>query len=121
VSTPPIPPRSLALLDALTERVVIADGAMGTMLQDHNPSLEDFQQLEGCNEILNVSRPDIIMAVHDAYFETGIDCVETNTFGANWSNLGDYGIEDRITELVRSARWTHSVGLGLNGAWHETS
>jgi 5-methyltetrahydrofolate--homocysteine methyltransferase len=83
-------------MDALAERVVIADGAMGTMLQDHNPSLDDFQQLEGCNEILNVSRPDIITAVHDAYFVTGIDCVETNTFGANWSNLGDYGIEDRI-------------------------
>lgn len=89
-------------MDALAERVVIADGAMGTMLQDHNPSLEDFQQLEGCNEILNVSRPDIIEAVHDAYFETGIDCVETNTFGANWSNLGDYGIEDRITELAQA-------------------
>ena len=102
MSTPVIPARSKALLDALTERVVIADGAMGTMLQDHNPSLDDFQQLEGCNEILNVSRPDIITAVHDAYFETGIDCVETNTFGANWSNLGDYGIEDRITELAQA-------------------
>jgi 5-methyltetrahydrofolate--homocysteine methyltransferase len=102
VSTPSIPTRSQALLDALKERVVIADGAMGTMLQDHNPSLDDFQQLEGCNEILNVSRPDIITAVHDAYFETGIDCVETNTFGANWSNLGDYGIEDRITELAQA-------------------
>ncbi|MFA9276691.1 MAG: methionine synthase [Rhodoluna sp.] len=89
-------------MDALSERVVIADGAMGTMLQDHNPSMDDFQQLEGCNEILNVSRPDIIEAVHDAYFETGIDCVETNTFGANWSNLGDYGIEDRITELAQA-------------------
>jgi 5-methyltetrahydrofolate--homocysteine methyltransferase len=102
VSTPTIPARSQALLEALTERVVIADGAMGTMLQDHNPSLEDFQQLEGCTEILNISRPDIITAVHDAYFETGIDCVETNTFGANWSNLGDYGIEDRITELAQA-------------------
>ncbi|MDH6423546.1 methionine synthase [Aurantimicrobium minutum] len=102
MSTPAIPARSQALLDALTTRVVIADGAMGTMLQDHNPSLDDFQQLEGCNEILNVSRPDIITAVHDAYFETGIDCVETNTFGANWSNLGDYGIEDRITELAQA-------------------
>ncbi|MEY4532516.1 MAG: hypothetical protein RI926_285 [Actinomycetota bacterium] len=102
MSTPSIPTRSQALLDALKERVVIADGAMGTMLQDHNPSLDDFQQLEGCNEILNVSRPDIITAVHDAYFETGIDCVETNTFGANWSNLGDYGIEDRITELAQA-------------------
>ncbi len=97
-----IPPRSQALLTALSERVVIADGAMGTMLQDQNPSMEDFQQLEGCNEILNVSRPDIVASVHDAYFDAGIDCVETNTFGANWSNLGDYGIEDRITELAQA-------------------
>ena len=102
MTTPQLPARSKALMDALSERVVIADGAMGTMLQDHNPSLDDFQQLEGCNEILNVSRPDIVTAVHDAYFETGIDCVETNTFGANWSNLGDYGIEDRITELAQA-------------------
>jgi 5-methyltetrahydrofolate--homocysteine methyltransferase len=74
---------------------------MGTMLQEHNPSLEDYQQLEGCNEILNVSRPDIIAAIHDVYLETGIDAIETNTFGANWSNLSDYGIEDRIEELAR--------------------
>lgn len=88
--------RAEALLSALAERVVIADGAMGTMLQAQKPSLEDFQNHEGCNEILNVTRPDIVVGVHDAYFETGIDCVETNTFGANWSNLSDYGIEDQI-------------------------
>ncbi len=94
--------RAEALLSALAERVVIADGAMGTMLQAQKPSLEDFQNHEGCNEILNVTRPDIVVGVHDAYFETGIDCVETNTFGANWSNLSDYGIEDRIQELARA-------------------
>jgi 5-methyltetrahydrofolate--homocysteine methyltransferase len=97
-----MPARSQALMSALAERVVIGDGAMGTMLQDQNPSMEDFQQLEGCNEILNISRPDIVTSVHDAYFETGIDCVESNTFGANWSNLGDYGIEDRITEIAQA-------------------
>ncbi|TFD65366.1 methionine synthase [Cryobacterium ruanii] len=95
------PARSQALLDAVTNSVVIADGAMGTMLQEHNPTLEDYQQLEGCNEILNVSRPDIIAAIHNVYLETGIDAIETNTFGANWSNLSDYGIEDRIEELAR--------------------
>ncbi|MFB9310133.1 5-methyltetrahydrofolate--homocysteine methyltransferase [Agromyces hippuratus] len=94
------PERSVHLLEALAQRVVIADGAMGTMLQEHDPSLDDYQQLEGCNEILNVSRPDIIGRIHDAYFETGIDAVETNTFGANWSNLSDYGIDDRIEELA---------------------
>ncbi len=96
----PRPARSQALLDAIAERVVIADGAMGTMLQRHDPTLEDYQQLEGCNEILNVSRPDMIGEIHDAYLAVGVDAVETNTFGANWSNLSDYGIDDRIHELA---------------------
>jgi 5-methyltetrahydrofolate--homocysteine methyltransferase len=73
---------------------------MGTMLQAANPTLEDFQNHEGCNEILNVSRPDIVRSVHDKYLAAGVDAVETNTFGANWSNLADYGIEDRIYELA---------------------
>ncbi len=97
----PLAPRAAELLQTLSERVVIADGAMGTMLQDRKPTMEDFQNHEGCNEILNVTRPDIVLDVHNAYFQTGIDCVETNTFGANWSNLSDYGIEDRIEELAR--------------------
>ncbi len=100
ISKLPFAKHSQALMDALATRVVIADGAMGTMLQEKKPTLEDFQNLEGCNEILNVTRPDIVKSVHDAYFETGIDCVETNTFGANWSNLSDYGIENRIEELA---------------------
>src|SRR6478736_3425281 len=101
IESVPRPARSQALLDAVNHRVVIADGAMGTMLQGRDLQLEtDFQNLEGCNEILNVSRPDIIGQIHDAYFETGIDAVETNTFGANWSNLSDYGIDDRIAELA---------------------
>src|SRR5258708_27061097 len=81
---------------ALTERVVVADGAMGTMLHAQDPSLDDFQGLEGCIEILNVTRPDIVRAVHDAYFAVGVDCVETNTFGANLTALGEYEIADRI-------------------------
>ena len=73
---------------------------MGTMLQAANPTLEDFQNHEGCNEILNVSRPDIVRSVHHEYLSAGVDAIETNTFGANWSNLADYGIEDRIYELA---------------------
>ena len=79
---------------------MIADGAMGTMLQDANPSLEDFENYEGCNEILNVSRPDIVRSVHDQYLQAGVDAIESNTFGANWANLAEYGIEDRIYELA---------------------
>lgn len=88
------------LREALSKRVVIADGAMGTMLQEADPSLEDFQNHEGCNEILNVSRPDIVRSVHDAYLQAGVDAIETNTFGANWANLAEYGIEHRIYELA---------------------
>lgn len=89
-----------SLRQALAERTVIADGAMGTMLQAANPTLEDFQGHEGCNEILNVSRPDIVRAVHEEYLAVGVDAIETNTFGANWANLAEYGIEDRIYELA---------------------
>ncbi|MFB7452651.1 methionine synthase [Streptomyces sp. NPDC056194] len=91
--------RAAALREALASRVVVADGAMGTMLQAQDPTLEDFQDLEGCNEILNVTRPDIVRSVHEAYFEVGVDCVETNTFGSNHSAAGEYEIADRIHEL----------------------
>ncbi|RLU92157.1 methionine synthase [Streptomyces griseocarneus] len=91
--------RASALREALASRVVVADGAMGTMLQAQDPSLDDFQQLEGCNEVLNVTRPDIVRSVHEAYFSVGVDCVETNTFGANLSALGEYDVADRILEL----------------------
>ncbi|MBM4790717.1 methionine synthase [Streptomyces sioyaensis] len=85
--------------EALASRVVVADGAMGTMLQAQDPSMEDFQQLEGCNEILNITRPDIVRSVHEEYFAVGVDCVETNTFGANFAALAEYDIPERVFEL----------------------
>ena len=89
-----------SLRRALAERVVIADGAMGTMIQSANPSLSDFQGHEGCNEILNVTRPELIADIHRKYFQAGVDAVETNTFGANLANLAEYGIPGRIYELA---------------------
>ena len=97
--TTPAPTRAASLREALATRVVVADGAMGTMLQAHDPSLEDFQQLEGCSEILNITRPDIVRSVHAEYFAVGVDCVETNTFGANFAALGEYDIPERVFEL----------------------
>src|SRR5881397_1632378 len=97
-----MPSQPVALRDALAERVVVADGAMGTMLQQQSLTLDDFDGLEGCNEILNVTRPDVVRHIHDAYFEAGADCVGTNTFGANLANLGEYDIADRIYELARA-------------------
>ena len=89
------------LLTALRERVVVADGAMGTMLQAQDPTLEDFEGHEGCNEVLNVTRPDVVRAVHEAYLAVGCDAVETNTFGANLA-LAEYGIEARTHELAEA-------------------
>ncbi|MEV0276045.1 methionine synthase [Streptomyces sp. NPDC050610] len=91
--------RAAELREALASRVVVADGAMGTMLQAQDPSLADFQDLEGCNEILNITRPDIVRSVHQEYFAVGVDCVETNTFGANLAALGEYDIPERVFEL----------------------
>ncbi|MFG2289021.1 methionine synthase [Streptomyces sp. NPDC048595] len=88
-----------SLREALATRVVVADGAMGTMLQAQDPTMEDFQQLEGCNEILNVTRPDIVRSVHEEYFAVGVDCVETNTFGANFAAMAEYDIPERVYEL----------------------
>src|SRR5499425_3828176 len=95
------PPRHAAgqLRAALGQRVVVADGAMGTMLQASPVTLGDFDGHEGCNEILNVTRPDIVHAVHDGYLDAGTDCITTNSFGANLGNLGEYGLESRIGEL----------------------
>ncbi len=107
------PPASL--LSALSERVIIADGAMGTMLQAQDPSLDDFQGYEGCNEILNATRPDIVSAVHAAYLDVGVDCIETNTFGANLTNLGEYDISHRIRELAEAgARIAREVADGYS-------
>ncbi len=91
--------RSVDLRGALAERVVIADGAMGTMLQSSDVTPEDFEGHEGCNEVLNATRPDVVGDIHRAYLNAGADCVTTNTFGANFANLAEYGIQERIGEL----------------------
>ncbi len=92
----------LTLRAALQTRTLVADGAMGTMIQAANPSLSDFQGYEGCNEILNITRPDLIAQIHRKYLDAGVDCIETNTFGANLGNLGEYGIPERTYELAKA-------------------
>ncbi|MFB7410495.1 methionine synthase [Streptomyces sp. NPDC056202] len=108
-----------SLREEFARRVVVADGAMGTMLQAADPTMEDFRNLEGCNEILNLTRPDIVASVHDAYFAVGVDCVETNTFGANLAALAEYGIEHQVYELseagariARAAADAHTAADG---------
>ena len=93
----------MTLRTALSQNVLIIDGAMGTMLQSSDVTMDAFQGLEGCNEILNVTRPDVISGIHDAYLDAGADIIETNTFGANLPALTDYGIASRASELASAA------------------
>lgn len=93
---------SISFRDALATRVMIGDGAMGTQLQSFDLDVDrDFLGYEGCNEILNDTRPDVVRQIHRNYFDAGADMVETNTFGCNLPNLADYGIADRCRELAR--------------------
>ena len=94
-------------LGALEERVLILDGAFGTWVQDQDLSAEDFggPELEGCNEHLVLTRPDLIAAMHRAFLEVGVDGVETATFGSFGLVLAEYGISDKTYELnVAAAR-----------------
>src|SRR5215207_2789954 len=90
-------------MGALRERVLVFDGAMGTMLQNAGLSLDDYQGLEGCSEILCVSRPDVVRDIHAAYFEAGADAVETNSFGSSAIVLAEYDIADQVVPLNRLA------------------
>ncbi len=95
--------RRPGLMELAAEKVVVLDGAMGTMIQRAGPAPEDFRGLDGCNEILVESRPDMIRDIHAAYFEAGCDVAETNTFGANGVVLVEYGIPERTEDLNRQA------------------
>ena len=89
----------------LEQRILVMDGATGTAMQDARLEAEDFggEDLDGCNEILVVTRPDVVRRVHDRYLEAGADIVETNTFGGTPLVLAEYGLEARTRELNRVA------------------
>ena len=93
--------RQQALRDALATRILVLDGAMGTMLQDRNLTAADFggASLEGCNEYLVKTRPDVIGDIHRAYLNAGSDIVETNSFGGTAIVLAEYGVSDEAYEL----------------------
>lgn len=92
-------------LDFVDRRVVVFDGATGTWLQSQHLGADDFggPDLEGCNEMLNLTRPDVVDKLHTAYLEVGADVVETNTFGAFAVPLGEYGLADRAYEISATA------------------
>jgi 5-methyltetrahydrofolate--homocysteine methyltransferase len=89
------------LYDALDSRILILDGAMGTMLQEHNPTPEDFggARLENCNENLCRTHPDWIVDIHREYLKAGSDIVETNSFQGSPIVLAEFGLEDEAHEL----------------------
>src|SRR5262249_20632427 len=97
--------KQFPLLGALRERVLVFDGAMGTMIQRAQLGAADFggPKLEGCNEVLSHTRPDVIQKIHAAYFDAGADIVETNTFGSAPVVLAEYEIAERAYELSKKA------------------
>jgi 5-methyltetrahydrofolate--homocysteine methyltransferase len=100
-----VPDRSRLLRDAFERRILVLDGAMGTMIQARNLGAEAFggAQYEGCNEHLNLTRPDVIRAIHDTYLEAGADLISTNSFGCAPYVLGEYGLSERCYEIALAA------------------
>src|SRR6266513_1978331 len=97
--------RAEALQEILAHRVLVLDGATGTWFQGQNLTAQDFggPQYEGCNEHLVLTRPDAIRGVHESYLAAGADIVETNAFGSLKHVLAEYGLQDKVFELNRTA------------------
>src|SRR5436305_2383071 len=94
-------------LDERNRRVLVYDGAMGTNIQRYNLSAEDFggKALEGCNDNLVLTRPDVIQAIHESFLEVGCDVVETCTFQSTPRRLHEWGLGDKVREInVAAAR-----------------
>ncbi len=89
----------------LDNKIVLLDGAMGTMIQHQNLTADDFggEKYEGCNDYLVLTKPEAIKNIHKAYLEAGSDIIETNTFGALDIVLRDYGLENKVFEINKAA------------------
>lgn len=97
--------QKMSFSERLKQKILILDGAMGTMLQQANLTAEDFggDELDGCNEVLAVTRPDVLTRIHEEYLAAGADILETNTFGATSVVLAEYDIQLRSRELNLAA------------------
>ncbi len=114
-----MPISTVELQQLLRDRILILDGAMGTMVQAHRLQESDFrgtrfadwpQDLKGNNDLLSLTRPDVVKDIHTAYLEAGADIIETNTFTANAPSMADYGMQDLVEEMNReSARLAREV------------
>ncbi len=104
----------MQLKEQLKKRILVLDGAMGTMIQKHKLSEEDYRSdrfkdwhilVQGNNDLLSLTQPDIIQNIHRSYLEVGADIVETNTFNATRTSMSDYGMEEYAYEMnVASAK-----------------
>ncbi len=96
---------NLRYLEAIRDHVLIYDGAMGTSIQRYKLTAEDFggEQLNGCNDYLVITRPDVIEAIHSSFLAVGCEVIETNTFRSNRITLAEYGLQDRVLEINRAA------------------
>jgi len=119
-------------LKAVQERVVIFDGAMGTCVQSYNLPLDDFWGKDGYNDILVLSRPDVVKEIHAAYFNVGADVVETNTFSSTRIVMAEYDMQDQVHEVnLAAAKLAREVELlveqtqalcrGIDGADHQAA
>ena len=91
------------LHEELSKRILILDGAMGTVLQKYSLQSEDFCGAVGCYEILNETRAEIILEVHKKYIEAGADIIETNSFNCNAISLKDYQLENKVYSLAKKS------------------
>ena len=107
------------LLEAIARGVVIFDGAMGTTLQRMQLAgeltVKDFDGRQGCNEVLSLTRPEVVAGVHRGYLEAGSDAIETNTFGASRPKLDEFDLGAKLYEVnfaaASVARWLHTASL----------
>src|SRR5512138_3304796 len=92
-------------LDALQERIIIFDGAMGTSLQAQNLGPAEFggEQFNGCNDYLVISYPKAVETVHRSFLDVGVDVLETDTFRSNRITMKEYGLQDRVLEINETA------------------
>ena len=104
--------RTKTLMAALDERILLLDGAMGTMIQSYSLTETDYrgerfsdwsQDVKGNNDLLSLTRPDVIREIHEQFLEAGADILETNTFNANAPSMADYGMEELVAELNTAA------------------
>jgi len=115
------------LRELFTRRIALLDGAMGTMIQRHPLTEEDFRgkrfknhghDLKGNNDILSITRPDVIKGIHRGYFDAGSDIIETNTFSTTTVSQADYGLEDAVREInlagAKVAREAADEFMGAN-------